>query len=69
MREKRWEVPGVGILAPDLIFIKSGEVLIVDVIVRYELRVESLEMAQTEKVETCVLEVSKAKVFGFPIGA
>ena len=66
-------------MAPDLIFIKEGVALIVDVTVRYELGEESLEMARAEKVEKyrplCSVLVRdmpgvyRARVFGFPVGA
>lgn len=79
LREKRWTGPDGGTLAPDLVFIKSGVALIVDVTIRYELGEESLEMARTEKVEKyrplCSVlvrdmpAVRRAKVFGFPVGA
>lgn len=63
---------------PDLVFVKNGIALIVDVTVRYEMDYETLMVAAAEKVARytpvapfvmTALAVRKVKVFGFPLGA
>ncbi|KAJ7986736.1 hypothetical protein DPEC_G00331490 [Dallia pectoralis] len=62
---------------PDLVFVKDGEALVVDVTVRFEMAQDTLKMAADEKVAryTPILPqvmrstgTTKAKVYGFPLG-
>lgn len=63
---------------PDLVVVKSGYALVVDVTVRYEMAMDTLMVAAAEKVArytpitpyvAAALKVGKVKVFGFPLGA
>lgn len=63
---------------PDLVCIKDGNALVVDVTVRYELAFDTLKVAAAEKVARytpiaqyvkTVLKAKKVKVYGFPLGA
>uniref|UniRef100_A0A8C7GQZ2 Reverse transcriptase domain-containing protein n=1 Tax=Oncorhynchus kisutch TaxID=8019 RepID=A0A8C7GQZ2_ONCKI len=63
---------------PDLVCVKDGNALVVDVTVRYEMAFDTLKVAAAEKVARytpitqyvkTALKVKRVRVYGFPLGA
>ena len=80
-KEFRVETPEGNLRIPDLVCTRDGQALIIDVTIRYEMEIggqNTLTLAATEKVEyyqtvadqiANLLNVDRATVMGFPVGA